>query len=352
MFALLAALPTRAAAQGSRPGTGSVLDVASPERESAIRMLQEARARLADALDGDRDVSLGPATDVLIEQAVARYDAVLEVFPEHVDALLEEGVALAHFSRTQPDGTTELRVDEAIAALEHARRIEPERDAGAVSFELAVLYTRRGDLAHAEREYARAYERMQPYPVALEHDLSRRERSFVYLLVLPERPLVLGNWAEVTMLSGDAPAAVERYRGAFEASPRGSVSAALALWGLALAEERAGSHADAIETALRAIDARPRELDPVLVERWGAFAPLHAGGVFFEPACEIHAYEALGHEALATRASTPEGRAAELAAARRSTRSFLGTGGRASIYASVALAAEERLSSPAVEPRR
>ena len=135
-------------------------------------MLSEARARLADALDGDRDVTIGPAPDVLIEQAVARYDAVLEVFPEHVDALLEQGVALAHFARTMPDGTIELRVDEAIAALEHARRIDPERDAGAVSFELAVLYTRRGDLAHAEREYAAAYARLAPYPVAVEHPIS------------------------------------------------------------------------------------------------------------------------------------------------------------------------------------
>ena len=103
-----------------------------------------------------------------------------------------------------------------------------------------------------------------------------------------------------------------------------------------------------METALRAIDAdhsadltrRAR-----LVDRYGAFTVLHLDGVFFEPPCEIHAYEALGHEALATRASTAEGRTAEWTAARLSARFFLAEGGRASPYADVITRAEQRLSA-------
>lgn len=324
-----------------------MLDVATVDRAAATRIRPEARARLLDALDGERDIGLGPAPDVLLEQAIARYDAVLEVFPDDVDAWLEQGRALAAFRRFMADGREETRIDAAIAAYEHARSLDPSREAAFVAFELAVLRTRHGDYAAASAEYQRASELRELYPSMPQHRISRREFVLVYLFLPQSIESTLANWAEVTMLAGDPTAAADRYRDALAQARPASDSAALALWGLALAQERSGSHADAIETALRAIDgdhsaAHPTRAD--VVHRYGAFAILHVEGVFFEPACEIHAYESLGHEALAQRAATPEGRTAEWTAARLSARFFLAEGGRASIYAATASEAEARLS--------
>lgn len=335
------------AQERARPGAGSVLDLALPDRAAATRIRAEARGRLLDALDGDRDVALGPAPDVLLEQAIARYDAVLTVFPGDVDAWLERGRALAAFRRITTGGREQTRIDEAIESYERARALDPHRDETFVAFELAVLRTRGGDYAGAAREYARGYEARELYPTMPVHEITRRELGLIVLFLPPSAETTLANWAEVTMLAGDPTTAAERYREALAAAPAASDSAALSLWGLALAEERAGSHADALETALRAIDADhsgERPMRSRLVERHGAFAVLHMDGVFFEPACEIHAYESLGHEALATRAATPEGRAAEWTAARLSARFFLAEGGRSSIYASIANEAETRLT--------
>ncbi len=348
-LAIASALPLRARAQErSRPGAGSVLDVALPERAAALRIRAEARARLLDALDGDRDIALGPARDVLLEQAIARYDAVLAVLPEDTDAWLERGRALSAFERTMADGSRETRFEEAIASYERARALDPRREEAFVAFELAVLRTRRGDYGAAEAEYARAFDAREALPSMPVHPITRRELGLIVLFLPPSTETTLANWAEVTMLAGDASAAAERYRAAIAAAPAASDSAALGLWGLALALERAGSHAEAIETALRAVDADPSEARPGrgrLLDRYGPFAVLHLDGVFFEPACEIHAYESLGHEALATRAASAEGRAAEWTAARLSARFFLAEGGRASPYAAVAREADARLGA-------
>lgn len=341
------ALPV-AAQERSRPGAGSVLDFIEIDRAAAARIRAEARSRLLDALDGDRDIALGPASDVLLEQAIARYDAVLEVFPRDVDAWLERGRALSAFHRFMADGHEENRIEEAIASYERAREIDADREAAFVAFELAVLRTRRQQYTAAATEYERAYDARQLFPALFTYELSRREYGLVLLLRASSTETILANWAEVTMLSGDASAAITRYRAALDAAERGSDSAALALWGLALAEERSGSHGDAVETVLRAIDGDHSADYPArsrLVDRYGAFALLHAEGVFFEPACEIHAYESLGHEALAVRAATDEGRAAEWTSARLSARYFLAEGGRSSPYASVATSAEARLTA-------
>ena len=55
--------------------------------------------------------------------------------------------------------------------------------------------------------------------------------------------------------------------------------------------------------------------------------------MFFEPECEIRAYEALGHEALAAHATSPEGRRARLESALASWRAFLSEGGREGLWA-------------------
>jgi tetratricopeptide (TPR) repeat protein len=338
----------------TRPGAGGVLDVAIGERAAARRIHIEARSRLLSAIDPERDVSLGPAADTLIEQAIARYDVVLSVFPEDVDAWLERGLALSRFRRTLPDGRVERRIDEAMACLRAARAIDPAREAGWVAFELAVLRTEQHDYRGAAEEYARALAEDLPYATALQHAVSHLEELAVYLFAAPGPPTILGNWAEVTMLDGDPVGAIELYVRARDAAAPGTAAATLALWGLALAEERAGNHADALSDAARAIGAEPpahhTTADAALASQHGVFAALHQPGVFFEPACEIHAYEALGHEALAATAATREARASELGAALRSTRYFLAEGGRSTVYASVAERAEARLSAALAQP--
>ncbi len=349
---IVAVAPALADAQHvrtTRPGAGGLLDLADPERAAARRIQIQARERLFAAIDGDRDDTLGPADDVLLEQAIARYDAVLRTLPDDVDALLERGLALARFRRTLPDGRIERRIDDAIASFARARELDPAREASWVAFELAVMRTERHDYGLAGDEYERALAAHLPYPTALEHAVSRVEEIAVYLFASPAPPTILGNWAEVEMLGGDTTAAITLYRRAHAVAPPGSASAALALWGLALAEERAESHGDALVDAARAIDADPVAHDTpagaALRARHGAFAALHLDGVFFEPACEIHAYEALGHEALAARASTDDARTSELTAALRSTRYFLAEGGRATIHARAADRAEARLTA-------
>ena len=82
-----------------------------------------------------------------------------------------------------------------------------------------------------------------------------------------------------------------------------------------------------------------------VVNRFGSFAALHEEGVFFEPECELRAYEALGHEALAAEASTVEGRRARLSSALRGWRSFLSEGGRDGLWAARAEEAIARLEA-------
>lgn len=344
----------------SRPGAGSVLDVASIDRAAGLRIRAEARALLADALhrgdiEPDPRAALAPS-DVLLEQAITRYESIAELFPDDATLWVELGMARASFRRTDVDGRSLDRVDEAIEALEHARTLDPEVAEITVAETLAELRTRRRDFQGAAAEWQRLWDaREEAGPLFEEQSLAlpiARRELLLYVLVgatTVSATTLLSNWAEMRMLSGDAAGAIEQYRSAVAlASPR-SLSAALGLWGLALAEERAGAHEDALETALRAMDADRERLRASDAAGPGVasqdFAALHAPSVFFEPPCEIHAYEALGHEALATRAATDEGRVAEWTLALRSTRYFLAEGGRASIYAEAAHDAERRLSA-------
>jgi tetratricopeptide (TPR) repeat protein len=343
LVALASTSPARIAAQATariRPGQGGVLDYALGERAAARRIVIEARARLLMAIDGARDDALGPADDTLLEQAIARYDVVVRVFPRDVDAWLERGLALARFQRTMPDGSTARRIDEAVQSLEHARALGAAEEEGCVAFELGVLRAAQHDYAGAADEYARALAAESLDPTLVEYPISHSEWLFAVLFSSAPVTTIMGNWAEALMLSGDLSGAIALYRDAHAAAPTSGIGGALALWGLALAEERAGSHRDALHDAGLAIDAGAS-----ITMEHGVFAPLHAPIVGFDPPCEIHAYEAIGHEALASRASSDEARASELEAALRSTRYFLAEGGRESRYAATAESAEARLSA-------
>ena len=72
-------------------------------------------------------------------------------------------------------------------------------------------------------------------------------------------------------------------------------------------------------------------------------AILHSTLVFFEPAHEVHAYDALGWEALARRAGRDADRRELLERAVRAWREHLTGGGNAGAYADHARRAVERI---------
>lgn len=336
-----------------------------PDAARGERLLRRAMEHVACALEADEcrpDVEsalLGPGVEW--EQALVRLERATTYLPDDPEVLFFRALALSRWERREA-GATVRRVPEAIAAFERLRAAHPEYAAGPAAFELAVLRTRERDFAGAAAEYARVaagtwLAGVRPLP-----DPRARRPLAHYLGLLYFRPPsvadVAANWAEVTMLAGDAETAVERYLTAIEAEGRAWPNGALARFGLALALDRTGAHDAALAAVREALDVEaPRSPDDpmsamarALVGRFGSFAPLHAEGVFFEPECEMRAYEALGNEALAAEASTAEGRRARLEAALASWRAFLAEGGREGPWAARAAENIARLEARTPAP--
>lgn len=309
------------------------------------RLFRHAMEHVACALDVDGcipDVDsamLGP--EVEWEQALVRLDRALGYMPDDPDLLFFRALALARWERRER-GVMVRRVPEATAAFERLRALHPEVAVGTVAFELALLRTRVRDYEGASAEYARGAEASTLAPAPPIVPPTRHPLSVIGSLFLgPSPEQMAGNWAEVTMLAGDAEGAIERYLVAIDAERGNWPNAALARFGLALALDRSGAHDAALDAVRDALDVEaPRSPDDpmsaparTLIGRFGSFAPLHAEGVFFEPECEIRAYEALGHEALSAQASAEEGRRARLESALGSWRAFLEEGGRDGLWA-------------------
>ena len=255
----------------------------------------------------------------LLEAALARIDRALALAPDNGEALYARARVLAQWEQPGPAWTcsVERRDAETIAALEAVQVRHPELAPPTVAFELAVALTRSQRFADAARAYQRAAS------LALDGDSGAMVRA---------------NLAEMTMLSGDLQGAVEHYERALRDS-NGGRDYLLALWGLAVALDRLGEHASAIEHAQKALHA----------EGWTAQA-LRSDGVFFEPPHELHYYEGLAHEALA--AHDPNASARELRAATVSYRAFLaGAGERATFTQAVQIALERVRRAQASLPR-
>jgi hypothetical protein len=313
------------------------------DAEVSARLLESAMALIACATEAARCPEDPPAPDVLWAQATVRLEHASARSPEDLDLRFLHAVSAAR--ALAPDASvTELEV--VIASFEAMRARAPGYATSHVAFQLAILRTRAGDMVGAAAEYQRASLVHGLPPTPPSHTLAMWEA----LLISWHTPItpssMFGNWAEVTMLAGDAPRAVELFEAAVAAEPAASFSGALARWGLALARDRAGAHQAAVEMACAAIDVglphdvamleRQRQLTR---DRWGPFAALHDPDVFFEPHYEIRAYEALGHECLAGRSSTPEGRQMQLQRAARSWEAFAAEGGTDSVWAEAAIAA-------------
>jgi tetratricopeptide (TPR) repeat protein len=172
-----------------------------------------------------------------------------------------------------------------------------------VAFDLAVVLTRRAQFGQAAQAYADA--------IALALDGE-------------ETAVMRSNLAEVTMLAGDLEGAVAHYERALRAAGGGR-DYLLTLWGLAVALDRLGEHDAALAHARKAVDAEG-----------GRMQVLRSEGVFFEPEHEIHAYEGLGHEAIAGRDDAD--RALELSAAAGSYRAFIDAAGANAAFTTAARA--------------
>jgi len=307
------------------------------------RLLESAISLIACATEASRCPEDPPASEVLWAQAAVRLELASARSPDDEDVRFLHAVAA---TRALPTGARLAELEAVIALLEAMRERAPSYAASHVAFELAILRTRAGDMAGAAAEYQRASLLHGLPPTPPSHTLAMWE----VLLISWQTPMspssMFGNWAEVTMLAGDAARAVELFEAAMAAEPTASFSGALARWGLALARDRAGAHQAAVEMACAAIDVglphdvamleRQRQLTR---DRFGPFAALHDPDVFFEPHYEIRAYEGLGHECLAGRSSTPYGRRMQLLRAEHSWEAFAAEGGAESGWAQAAAAA-------------
>lgn len=269
----------------SRPEVRSEFwrDIAQPGYRRARSLLRQAtvQTRLARRTQG-------PIRRARVENALDRLQRAARLAPEDPEILYWLGTATAMWERIGRDGQAERRTLAAINMFHRLRRLDPTYQSENVAAELGILHTRTMNYEAAQREYARA----------VAHAL---------------QPSLLGttyyNYAEVTMLSEDLDAAVARYQRAIDIShdPRTRV---LALFGQAVALDRLGEHRQAIEVTKQA-----------LLESDGSDDLLRDNDVFFEPAYELHWYEALVHEARAD--NEPEQRAQHLGEARRSWLRYL-----------------------------
>jgi tetratricopeptide (TPR) repeat protein len=261
-------------------------------------------------------------------------------------------LALASWQR-QSGGIEERRVEEAIVAFEALRRLDPDYHPDRVAFHLAMLQTRAGHPRGAVIECRRALAAAIPPPARLPYDLTRRELSLARTFEPVPIATVHLNLAENLMLLGELSESLAHYRRALELGGSDLLTHLLALWGLALALDRSGEHREAIATARRAIEAAPPiggglSLDPAA---HGPMAILHRPDVFFEPAYEVSAYDAIGREALARMSSDPQTRDDQLRRAIVAWRSDLAGGGNAGRYAEHARRAIDRLEAELATPR-
>jgi tetratricopeptide (TPR) repeat protein len=239
------------------------------------------------------------------DSALVRLRRAAQLDPDDADVQYALGKVLMAWEQPGPAWTcsSERRDQEASDVLLALRAHHPDFMPDVVAFDLAVVLTRRSQFAQAAQAYADA--------IALALDGE-------------ETAVMRSNLAEVTMLSGDLEGAVAHYERALRATSGGR-DYLLTLWGLAVALDRLGEHEAALAHARKAVDAEG-----------GRMQVLRSDGVFFEPEHEIHAYEGLGHEALAARSDAD--RALELAAAAASYRAFIDAAGDSAVFSTAARA--------------
>lgn len=327
-----------------RAGEPSWGDYLAPDRRTARQLRRDGLVKLLDAR-ASRSDGLGPPPEVLYEQALIRFERARRALPDDADLLYFTALALAGWHRAE-GGHEERRTDEAIAAFEELRRVDPEYHADRVAFELALLRSRLGDHAGAIAEYRRAIDAAMLDPAPPPYAITDRERDLALLYRGVTLETVHLNLAENTMMVGDLESAIASYRMASELARDSPVTRVLALWGLALALDRSGDSREALRTARRAIQGDPFPSDEPRLgidhAAHGPMAILHSQLVFFEPAYEVHAYDGIGWEAMAGAASGAD-REELLRRARLAWTAYLTGGGNAGQHGDHARRAAERI---------
>ena len=320
----IAALATNSSAQATERGRAGLFEqLASPDAQRATALAQQAALLLAEAQSampndweticratlGLRGASEAVASlrgkalaleelarDTLraqtrVQAAVERLERARKLEPSDPAMMHAHASALSLWQDLGPpwECSVQRRDDDAIALLEELSVKHPSYAPERVAFELGVLLTRSGRFVEATAAYARAD------ALSIESDAG----------------VARANLAETQMLAGDLESAIESYTRALEKAQAGH-GHALAVWGLAVALDRSGDHARALERLQRAFGASGEGL---LV--------LRGEGVFFVPAYEVHAYEALGHEARAQLLTEPQEQGAALRAAATGHRAFI-----------------------------
>jgi tetratricopeptide (TPR) repeat protein len=323
-------------------------EIVDPDRRVGRLFMREGLRRLLFAM-GEENPELGdPPRHLMIEQALLRFERAARSIPDDAELAHYTAFALTEWSRPGEDGGEERRTDEAIDAWHRLRAIDPSYAAAQAAFHLGVLHMQRQEFELARAEYEAALTAVVPPAVDLTEGSWRptqSERALQAIFASPSLPQVHSNLAEAAMLIGDLDAAVTHFRATVRSAGSNVLAHVLALWGLALALDRHGSHDEALRRAHDAIEQDPVQGVPAytaLSERHGPFAVMRLPGVFFEPRCEIHAYEALGHEAMARDEGLD---VEELRLALRSWRFFLAEGGSSTRYAAIARAHVERLTT-------
>jgi tetratricopeptide (TPR) repeat protein len=295
VLAAVAALATTApaAAQPTRRYPEETADfwreVRSPQLRRARTLLRHGMEKIRRARYEQRPHHRA----AWLEAAIVRFRRARAIAPREPQVLFELARATASYERPRPAGGAERRVEEAIELYRELRALDEAYRPADVAFDLGVLHTRQHDFERAAEEYRTAI-RYALLPHSLDAVISH------------------GNLAEVTMMAGETEEAVRLFERTIALSERSGASTVLALWGLAVAQDRLGEHTAAIETAQAAISAGGGEM-----------AVLRGETVFFEPPYELHYYEALGHGAEASRATDRALRLGALRAALSSWRQYV-----------------------------
>ncbi len=333
----------------ARIGERSWGDVIDPARRDARLLVRQALVLLLDALVPAPSDGLEPPSQLQVERALDRLDRAARVLPDDPELAFYRGVALATYVREEAGGRTDRRTDEAVRELERARALDAALAPSSVAYQLALLHTRAHRFDRAAEEYERARIATRVLPAPLVSPTTDQEGTLFELFFPPSLCGLATNQAEVEMLDGDLDEARAHYEESVVLCPPRSLYRALALFGRSLAEERHGSHVEALASAEAAsAEWIPDPRDTVaqsLIAQHGPTAALHHPGVAFEPRWERHGYEALVHEALAARATDPDSAQTERARAQRSLRAFFTVGGNASPYAEVARQALARVEA-------
>ncbi len=279
-------------------------EVRRPGYRRSRTLLRHGLRHLEDAIAQPSDFRRA----AILESAITRLHLAHTRAPDDPEVLFYLAYAVAQWEEPVHEGPPRRRNREAVGLFEQLRALDADYRAAQVAFELGILFTRMGDLDRAVAEYHRGL-----------------EASFTEA----ETATARSNLGEVSMLNGDLAGAIVSYERAVaiarEGGPAQAMSLVLALWGLAVALDRYGDDALALERAREAYSTGG-----------GSLGVLRSDGVFFEPSYEIHYYEALGTLAALELADGVEARLRLLREALRGFQRYLGEGGREGAFAAAA----------------